>query len=216
MKVNEIFESFQGEGRYMGMPCIFVRLQGCNLTCGMCDTKYTWKKSGGMEMSVQEVLDKTDHFDHIVFTGGDPCLQMKELIKFIKKTDTFVEIETNGTIFDERLTELTNVHVNVSPKPEFFDKKYIRALEQWNEHCDYKFVIHQPHEGGEEDIEVVNDLVTNVLNLKNVTLMPEGIESFTILRGTKWLIEELKRRRWNHMKVTTRLHVILYGNQRGI
>ena len=100
MRVNEIFESLQGEGPFAGRPSIFVRLSGCNLNCSWCDSKYHAK---GDETTVKEVVEQIKSFKtkHIVISGGEPLLQEGELWKLvgalIGKDYTF-EIETNGTI----------------------------------------------------------------------------------------------------------------------
>src|SRR6202162_2820434 len=58
MVITEIFKSIQGEGTRAGLPCIFVRLTGCNLRCTWCDTAYAFH--GGKKMSVEEVLGRVD------------------------------------------------------------------------------------------------------------------------------------------------------------
>ena len=57
MRITEIFFSIQGESTHVGKPCVFVRLTGCSLRCGYCDTKYSY--SGGQEMSLAEVLKQS-------------------------------------------------------------------------------------------------------------------------------------------------------------
>ena len=54
LKINEIFKSIQGESSYSGLPCIFIRLTGCNLRCGYCDTEYAFYE--GKEMSVDDIM----------------------------------------------------------------------------------------------------------------------------------------------------------------
>src|SRR5438445_11524040 len=86
MVITEIFKSIQGEGTRAGLPCIFVRLTGCNLRCTWCDTAYAFH--GGKKMSVEEVLARVDElagrlemsgFDAAVplveLTGGEPLLE---------------------------------------------------------------------------------------------------------------------------------------------
>ena len=75
MVVTEIFKSIQGESTYAGLPCVFVRLTGCNLRCHWCDTAYAFH--GGQKMTVDEVLSKVRQLGGklVEFTGGEPLLQ---------------------------------------------------------------------------------------------------------------------------------------------
>ena len=109
MRVNEIFLSIQGEGKYVGQPCIFIRLAGCNLRCSYCDTVYSQEDDQGKEMKINEVIDEVyellpEFIDraafHIEFTGGEPMLQwdaIKALMDEYGKPFDFT-IETNGSI----------------------------------------------------------------------------------------------------------------------
>ena len=74
--INEIFKSIQGEGKYLGVPSLFIRLAFCNLRCSWCDTKYAWKKPN-IEMTVDDLIKmiRESGFKHIVFTGGEPMVQ---------------------------------------------------------------------------------------------------------------------------------------------
>ena len=218
MKISEHFVSFQGEGRYTGIPCLFVRLQGCNLTCSFCDTKYTWNKDKGIEMTVNQIVALINQHKHVVFTGGEPLLQMDELKQVIASSDAFVEIETNGTLFNDfipRLVKMGKVHVNVSPKTDFWSTKYLETILMWNGHCDYKFVIRKLDKGGMAELDFVKKLITRH-HLRNVILMPEGIDSQSIIRGTRELLEEIKKQNLQGIRVATRLHVILHENKRGV
>ncbi len=75
MLVTEIFKSIQGESTYAGLPCVFVRLTGCNLRCHWCDTAYAFY--GGQKMSREEVLSRVHQLGGklVEFTGGEPLLQ---------------------------------------------------------------------------------------------------------------------------------------------
>lgn len=113
MKVVEIFNSIQGEGGNVGVPCTFIRLQGCNLHCSFCDTE--WKQ--GYEMSISDIIVRCMH-KLIIVTGGEPTLQaeeLKRLIKVLQGYDHIVAIESNGTY--PNYTEL-GCYVVVSPKRE--------------------------------------------------------------------------------------------------
>src|SRR5712671_4916466 len=81
MFITEIFKSIQGEGTRAGLPCVFVRLTGCNLRCTWCDTAYAFH--GGTKRSVQEVLaivnqlagEGARRVPLAEITGGEPLLQ---------------------------------------------------------------------------------------------------------------------------------------------
>ena len=103
MKITETFVSLQGEGLRQGMPCMFVRLAGCNLHCAWCDTQYSLNASPGMEMTPEEVMAAVadSGIRYVCITGGEPLLQKEELIPLLAafhEADILVDIETNGTI----------------------------------------------------------------------------------------------------------------------
>ncbi len=102
MKVNEIFLSIQGESTYQGVPCVFIRLAGCNLRCSYCDTSYARDRVDGEELSITEVLDRVRIYScsTVEITGGEPLLQKGtfELAAKLLDSGYRVMVETNGTI----------------------------------------------------------------------------------------------------------------------
>ncbi len=113
MVITEIFKSIQGEGTRAGLPCIFVRLTGCNLRCTWCDTAYAFH--GGKKMSVEEVFARVDELAGrsgempgaqvvvplVELTGGEPLLQ-DEIVPLAEKllaAKYKVMIETSGERF---------------------------------------------------------------------------------------------------------------------
>src|SRR4029077_20923384 len=116
MFITEIFKSIQGEGTRAGLPCIFVRLTGCNLRCTWCDTAYAFH--GGTKMSVEEVLSRVDELAGrsgaaasgakvplVELTGGEPLLQ-EEIYPLAEKltgAGYTVTIETSGERYIGRL-----------------------------------------------------------------------------------------------------------------
>jgi len=95
-KINEMFETIQGEGSFTGQPSIFIRLQGCPVGCSWCDTKQTWEIELSDEITKENMLAKSQETaewanlsvkeiqtlfieqgyqaKHIVITGGEPCM----------------------------------------------------------------------------------------------------------------------------------------------
>lgn len=96
MKVVEIFYSLQGEGRYTGVPAVFVRLAGCNLKCWFCDTDFTH----GEEMTEDYIYNKVCEYPtkSVVITGGEPTLQLtSSLVDRLHEAGKYIMMETNGT-----------------------------------------------------------------------------------------------------------------------
>ncbi len=135
LKVNELFETIQGEGVWTGTPAIFLRLQGCPVGCAWCDTKHTWEIDPEQESSFEVVKSKQTDQDswchisvedvlqhclksytarHIVITGGEPCMyDLTPLTTQFEQAGFTCQIETSGT-FDVKASEAT--WVTVSPK----------------------------------------------------------------------------------------------------
>jgi len=96
----EIYKSIQGESSFAGLPCVFVRLAGCNLRCAWCDSEYTF--TGGYKLSEDEVvaeIEKLTPVRLVEFTGGEPMLQERELVPLMERllgAGYELMIETSG------------------------------------------------------------------------------------------------------------------------
>ncbi|WP_346776925.1 7-carboxy-7-deazaguanine synthase QueE [Thalassotalea sp. G2M2-11] len=135
-KINELFETIQGEGAFTGQPSIFIRLQGCPVGCSWCDTKHTWEVRLDDQIPVKQMLEKaqeSDHWSslsplqilevineqgfkakHVVITGGEPCMvDLTPLCQTLEQAGYSCQIETSGT-FEILTTE--KCWVTVSPK----------------------------------------------------------------------------------------------------
>ena len=153
MFITEIFKSIQGEGTRAGLPCIFVRLTGCNLRCTWCDTAYAFH--GGQKMSVDEVMDRVKGRNlnsdgssagvtMVELTGGEPLLQEEiyPLAEQLLAVGYTVMIETSGERFIGRLpkevVKIVDVKCPDSGEPDTFEMRNLEALGSQDE---VKFVI---------------------------------------------------------------------------
>ncbi|HEY6444388.1 MAG TPA: radical SAM protein [Candidatus Acidoferrales bacterium] len=150
MVITEIFKSIQGEGTRAGLPCIFIRLTGCNLRCTWCDTAYAFH--GGTKYSVNEIVDKVHLLAGdtlsatglVEITGGEPLLQPEtpELAQKLLAAGYTVMIETSGERFIGNLprgvVKIVDVKCPDSGEPDTFNAANLDALGQDDE---IKFVI---------------------------------------------------------------------------
>jgi 7-carboxy-7-deazaguanine synthase len=100
LRITEIFHSLQGETTTVGLPTVFVRLTGCPLRCGYCDTAYAFE--GGEKMAIQDILDTVADYktDYITVTGGEPLAQPQciELLQQLCDLGYRVSLETSGAM----------------------------------------------------------------------------------------------------------------------
>ena len=110
MQITEIYKSLQGESTHAGLPCVFVRLTGCNLRCSWCDSEYTFQ--GGRKLTSEDVLNEVRRLSPkrglVEITGGEPMLQERELLPLMEELleDGYrVLLETSGERPLERVPE---------------------------------------------------------------------------------------------------------------
>lgn len=121
LKVSEIFFSLQGEGLRQGEPTLFIRLAGCNLRCGFCDTKYAWEMGSSLaddKICAEAIrFRKRRPFSWICLTGGEPLLQdIRNLTRTLRDSGFRIQVETNGTIYRDLAVDW----YTVSPKPPHY------------------------------------------------------------------------------------------------
>ena len=100
LRINEIFYSIQGESSYAGLPCVFIRLTGCNLRCAWCDTNYSFTEGG--PMTLDEIIASVQAYNCplVEVTGGEPLLQPDVLRLMTRLCDLSktVLLETSGAV----------------------------------------------------------------------------------------------------------------------
>jgi 7-carboxy-7-deazaguanine synthase len=226
MKVSEIFYSIQGEGILAGVPSVFVRLSGCNLRCVWCDTPYTSWNPEGSNMLLEEVMASVRGYatSHAVLTGGEPMIfpECVELTRALKQARLHVTVETAGTVYQPVACDL----MSISPKLGN-STPHERDGGRWAQHHDrlryqpevlrrlmaeysyqLKFVVTAP-----SDMAEIKKIVEETAaDPARVVLMPEGIDRETIRERALWLVDLCKD---EHFRYGPRLHVDLWGNERG-
>jgi len=149
LKINEIFFSIQGESSYAGLPCVFVRLTGCNLRCSYCDTEYAFYE--GENFSVDDIFEKVSDYNCnlVEITGGEPLLQ-KDVYPLITKlcdNGYTVLLETNGSLsikkVDKRVIKIIDFK---TPSSKMGKENFFENIKYLNSKDEVKFVI-----GSEED-----------------------------------------------------------------
>lgn len=228
--ISEVFgPTFQGEGPSTGRRAAFVRLGLCNLDCVWCDTPYTWDWTGKngppqdrgalVHASAEDVADmvRARGVDLCVVTGGEPMLQQKQLGPLVRELvdhGVGVEVETNGTIEPTDPAMRAHCAWNVSPKLSCSGCDPTRALirDSLLAYRDldaaWKFVVTD-----EAQLDEVQQLVDDLsIEGRRVWIMPEGRTILAVLGGMGLLADPVLARGWN---LTPRLHVLLWGDERG-
>jgi 7-carboxy-7-deazaguanine synthase len=147
MQISEIYKSIQGESTYAGLPCVFVRLTGCNLRCSWCDSEFSFY--GGRKMSADEVLAAVKGLTAtgglVEITGGEPMLQEREVVPFMAdlvRAGYKVLLETSGEraleSVPKQVVKIVDVKCPHSGEPDTFAMANLEALQPQDE---VKFVI---------------------------------------------------------------------------
>lgn len=204
MKINECFESIQGEGRYTGLSMLFIRTSGCTRACDFCDTKYHTEGKVVQAVSIVKLIKETKQ-NIVCFTGGEPLLQIKDIIDIQlalpeEKMKQF-HIETNGDLIDKDDIVWFD-YWSVSPKCKESAEKAVKIL--------------SAYEKDRYDIKVVTDLETTGLDMLEYAtcLMP-----LTTYKKEKDL--EIMRKVWQYcvekgIRYSPRLQNLIYGKKKGV
>ncbi|MBK9331865.1 MAG: 7-carboxy-7-deazaguanine synthase QueE [Ignavibacteria bacterium] len=243
MKISELFYSVQGEGKRSGRPSFFIRTNHCNLRCrfpdgNLCDTSYTsWYPDDSRnigEMGVENIIKEYLKFKSIdvVITGGEPTMYPDELSYLCENLvranrNAFITIETNGTNFGDFVNHAGLISISPKlkssvPKGTEFEMMHeknrvnIEAFRKFNSlmknnisDVQWKFVY-----TGESDIEEIREIQSETgFEDSDVYLMPEGITAADLDKMRAETIEACKRNNFNY---TDRLHILAWGNKRGV
>jgi 7-carboxy-7-deazaguanine synthase len=207
LKITEIFLSVQGEAASAGWPTAFVRLTGCPLRCGYCDTAYAFH--GGSWMTLDDILGAVDRIgvSHVCVTGGEPLAQRNclALLSHLADEGYRVSLETSGALdvsqVDARVSKVMDLK---TPGSGECDRNLMSNLEFLGKDDALKFVI--CHRG---DYEWARDLVAGLSRDYEVFFSPSW-EQLEARQLADWLIEDRLP-----VRLQVQLHKILWGDEPG-
>ena len=209
MKINEIFYSIQGEGKWTGRPNIFIRTTGCNLRCTYCDTKYAYEN--GKELKVNEVLKKIEKYNcnYVCITGGEPLLQddIFDLIKKLYSKNYLVLIETNGSIDIKKLIEFEKLIISLDikcPSSKMDKEMELKNIGLLNKEDQMKFIIKN-----KLDYNYAKEIITKFKPKCDIYFQPVWGENPKII--AEWIISDNL-----NVKLGLQLHKILWGLKRRV
>ena len=204
IKINEIYLSVQGESTHTGLPCIFIRLTGCNLRCSWCDTAYAFHE--GKNMSIDEILQKVENFGiHLVeITGGEPLMQdnVYTLIRKLIEKGYKVMLETGGSISLERVPkDVIKIMDLKCPGSGEQEKNNLDNLKLLAPHDEVKFVILD-----KKDYEWSRDIIKKYkINETAHILLSPVFDKLELKEMVKWILEDRLP-----VRLQTQLHKIIW------
>ncbi|MBC8526270.1 MAG: radical SAM protein, partial [Candidatus Cloacimonetes bacterium] len=209
MELSEIFYSIQGESSFSGLPCIFIRLAGCNLRCSYCDTKYAYQKN--FELTVQEIIKKIREYSPVSLvevTGGEPLLQVEIylLLDELLKEGFNVLLETNGSILLDKVPEDVIKIVDIkTPSSNMSDKMNWGNIKYLYPYDEIKFVL-----SNRNDFDWAVKVITDYDLLKYKVLFSPVISRLEPKILSEWILE-LKM----PIRLQMQLHKKVWGGQKG-
>ena len=215
------FFSLQGEGATIGRPSVFIRLMGCSVGCVWCDTKYSWAGPPLEEKTLSEILDFCEEHEgaQVVVTGGEPLEspQFSVLIESLHRAGLRVEVETAGHIPPPEDALKRVNQWNVSPKlqsAQISEEKQPKTLDWLRQAKEpyLKFVVHRTDEL--DEIEVVLEKYGLGDFPRSRIIISPGGKTREQMEHRLFALAEASMNRG--FRFTPRLHVMLWGDKRGV
>jgi len=209
MKINEVFYSIQGEGKWSGFPNIFIRTTGCNLRCSYCDTKYAYEN--GKKMSINNILKEIRKYPckRICITGGEPLLQSQtyDLIDLLLKKDYLICLETNGSLSIEKIASIKSLMISLDikcPSSGMQKKMIFENLSIIGPKDQLKFIIKN-----KKDYVYAKSIIKKH-NPKTIIFF-QPVWGFNPKKLATWIIEDSL-----NVRLGLQLHKIIWGNRQRI
>ncbi|HHE40612.1 MAG TPA: radical SAM protein [Candidatus Cloacimonetes bacterium] len=210
MELSEIFYSLQGESSYAGLPCVFVRLAGCNLRCIYCDTKYAYEPE--FTLSVKGILREVEKYHPVKLveiTGGEPLFQKGsiELMELLLNKNYKVLLETNNSISLEAVPDQVIKIVDFkTPSSGMSNNMLFDNVRFLNAHDELKFVI-----SDRRDFDWALMIIKKYNLLKFRILFSPVFRKLDSTTLAEWILKAKFEIRMN-----LQLHKVLWGNKRGV
>ena len=212
MKVVEIFNSIEGEGKRIGLPATFIRFFGCNMKCIYCDSVYACEGDDYKEMSIDEILQVVEEIGcpNITITGGEPLIQqgVTELLQKLSNKNYEINVETNGSIMPSfrhlNVFYTVDYKTHSSGMTDFVDTDIFETLCMRDV---IKFVV-----GTEDDMEQAYEFMKTKTTAAYIYISPV----FGQIEPTKLVRFVQDHKLWN-WRVQVQLHKILWNpDMRGV
>lgn len=209
LRVTEIFYSLQGEARSVGWPTVFVRLTGCPLRCGYCDTEYAF--SGGNWISIDGILDEVSKYGarYVTVTGGEPLAQpdTADLLTRLCDANYEVSLETSGSRDIKHIDNRVSVVMDLkTPGSGEVDKNLYENINELDSNDQVKFVI-----TSRADYEWSRERLAQYhLDSKCEVLFSPVTETLDVKNLAQWILEDRLP-----VRMQLQLHKIIWGDERG-
>ncbi len=209
LRVNEIFFSLQGETCRVGLPTVFVRLTGCPLRCGYCDTSYAFIE--GTSLAIDAILTQVERYNcrTVTVTGGEPLAQKKCLLLLQALCDAgySVSLETSGALavsdVDQRVSKILDIK---TPGSGEVTRNRWENLSSMTPHDEFKFVL-----CNEDDYRWAKQLLIE----KRLTALAPVLFSAAQNQLSSTLLAEWLLRDRLSVRLQIQLHKLLWGESRG-
>jgi 7-carboxy-7-deazaguanine synthase len=209
MKINEIFYSIQGEGKWMGLPNIFIRTTGCNLRCSFCDTTYAYET--GEEMSIEEIINRIRKHpcNYVCITGGEPLLQeaIVQLIDVLLEKKYVICLETNGSIDIENLVGKKSLLISLDikcPSSAMHEKMNFNNVSLLTCNDQLKFIIQN-----REDYEYAKKITKKYKPQSAIFFQP--VWGINLKELSSWVLND-----GLDVRIGLQLHKIIWGDRKGV
>lgn len=211
LNISEIFFSIQGEGTHTGLPCIFIRLAGCNLNCRWCDTKYA--RSGGEKKTIEEIFAEIKKYPGrlVMVTGGEPLHQegTAGLLSSLIAEGYQVLLNTNGSYtlsgLPKNIIRCIDIKCPGSGESDSFLLSNVDFIHQNDE---INFVI-----SNREDFDWASSFVNG--KLKDIDVNIFFTPAYGML-SPQTLAEWLLNSKNVKIRLGIQLHKIIWGEKRGV